>query len=317
MDQSENNKDPVGIDAINNADKNDRANVSPMDFRPVPDSSTSSITSRASWVTSSKIDTGVSANGKSIATDPLVLLGSYPGVYTYPLLDNMPSSVPTSSSLEKDDTKNWSVNNSGKIDLVTYSLGNSFYQGKLSSSNGNLSTNNSNSQTDILWSSLYTRVASFEEQISAHNSKIMSSQKNISKIMLSLAKQTSKMKSFDTSLSNAEGRLEQKVKDFENELITARNSLLAVIALFASFFTFISISVNIFSRDMSLATSISVLLVIWSCLISFIFVFMAGISKGGTFFTSSSFIKHAVFMVVLFFSSFGLPRIVFHLFPIN
>ncbi|QSV12317.1 hypothetical protein [Kosakonia oryzae] len=317
MDQKKDNKDPAETDVENNADKNDHANVSPIDFRPVSDSSTSSMTSRASWVTSSKIDTGAPTNERNIAFDPLVLLGNYPGAYTYPLFDNIPISVPPSSSFEKDDTKNWSVNNTGRINLVTYSPGNSFYQGKLSSSNETLSENNSNPQASILWSSIFKRVASFEEQISEHNSKIVSSQKSISKIMLSLAKQTSKMKGFDTSLSNAEDRLEQKVKDFENELITARNSLLAVIALFASFFTFISISVNIFSRDMSLATSISVLLVIWSCLISFIFVFMAGISKGGEFFTSSSFIKHAVFMVVLFFSSFGLPRIVFHLFPIN
>ncbi|MCF3439725.1 hypothetical protein L1031_27370, partial [Escherichia coli] len=99
--------------------------------------------------------------------------------------------------------------------------------------------------------------------------------------MSSLSQQTAKIEQFDATLSNAEKDIHEKVKSFESEVITARNSMLGVIALFASFFTFISISVNVFSRDMSLSMSISVLLVIWSCLISFIFVFMAGISKGG------------------------------------
>lgn len=90
--------------------------------------------------------------------------------------------------------------------------------------------------------------------------------------MSSLSQQTAKIEQFDATLSNAEKDIHEKVKSFESEVITARNSMLGVIALFASFFTFISISVNVFSRDMSLSMSISVLLVIWSCLISFIFV---------------------------------------------
>ena len=170
---------------------------------------------------------------------------------------------------------------------------------------------------NILLTDINRKLGEFSKEMIQNKRGVVESKRKIGKIMSSLAKQAEEIQGFDTSLKSAEEKLEEKVKGFEIEVVTARNSLLAVIALFASFFTFISISVNVFSRDMSLATSISVLLVIWSCLISFIFVFMAGISKGGGFFTSASFIKHALFMVMLFICSFGLPRVIFSIFSIT
>lgn len=146
---------------------------------------------------------------------------------------------------------------------------------------------------------------------------MLESKKRLGAVVSKVSTLTNKTESFDTSLKDAEDKLSTKVADFEKEIVTARNSLISVIALFASFFTFISISVNIFSRDMSLSTSISVLLVIWCCLISFIFVFMAGINKGGAFFTSMTFFKHAVCMVIMFICAFTLPKAIFYFLPVQ
>ncbi len=155
--------------------------------------------------------------------------------------------------------------------------------------------------------------------IDLNNNKrsIVESKKRLGAVVSKVSVLTAKTENFDTSLKKAEDKLSTKVSDFEKEIVTARNSLLSVIALFASFFTFISISVNIFSRDMSLSTSISVLLVIWCCLISFIFVFMAGINKGGAFFTSMTFFKHAVCMVIMFICAFTLPKVIFYILPVQ
>jgi len=169
----------------------------------------------------------------------------------------------------------------------------------------------------FLWKDINQKLSKFSKDLEKSKKSINESMREISKIRVSVSQQTRKIEAFDATLSESENRVKNKVKEFESEIITARNSLLGVIALFASFFTFISISVNIFSRDMSLSTSISVLLVIWSCLVSFIFIFMAGISKGGNFFTSSAFIKHAIFMVVLFISSFIIPKVIFSIISVT
>lgn len=169
----------------------------------------------------------------------------------------------------------------------------------------------------FLWKDINQKLSKFSKDLEKSKKSINESMREISKIRVSVSQQTRKIEAFDATLSESENRVKNKVKEFESEIITARNSLLGVIALFASFFTFISISVNIISRDMSLSTSISVLLVIWSCLVSFIFIFMAGISKGGNFFTSSAFIKHAIFMVVLFISSFIIPKVIFSIISVT
>lgn len=59
--------------------------------------------------------------------------------------------------------------------------------------------------------------------------------REISKIRVSVSQQTRKIEAFDATLSESENRVKNKVKEFESEIITARNSLLGVIALFASF----------------------------------------------------------------------------------
>ncbi|EMH4919821.1 hypothetical protein RGP44_002899 [Serratia marcescens] len=91
---------------------------------------------------------------------------------------------------------------------------------------------------------------------------------------------------------------ENKIDGFKDDLENSRNSFLGIIALFASFFSFISVSINIFSKEMSIGTSISIVVIIWVCLISFVFVFMAALSKGFSYFSSASIIRH--FLAVIF-----------------
>lgn len=91
---------------------------------------------------------------------------------------------------------------------------------------------------------------------------------------------------------------ENKINNFKDDLENSRNSFLGIIALFASFFSFISVSINIFSKEMTIGTSISIVVIIWVCLISFVFVFMAALSKGFSYFSSASIIRH--FLAVIF-----------------
>ncbi|MNS00674.1 hypothetical protein D3C72_319380 [compost metagenome] len=213
-------------------------------------------------------------------------------------------------------THRWGVKKDDSVTANSDSISFSANE-NVSAGNDNLSNATRKDVEGIIWKSINNRLIEFSRELIESKKNISESRKGITRIMTAVSQQKNRIEGFDTSLSEAEKKLEMKVKEFETEVVTARNSLLAVIALFASFFTFISISVNVFSRDMSLATSVSVLLVIWSCLISFIFIFMAGISKGGSYFTSSAFFKHAIFMVVLFFGSFVFPRVIFTFFPIN
>lgn len=165
-----------------------------------------------------------------------------------------------------------------------------------------------------LWNNLNHRLKEVEKGLTNSTVQLSASKKVSAKVRIALNQQAEKMHGLDTSLDNAKDALEKKVKDFEGEVINARNSLLGVIALFASFFSFISIAVNIFSKDMSITLAISILLMLWSCLVSFLYMFMAGISKGGAFFTSASFVKHGMFMVVLFLFSFVIPKILVPMF---
>lgn len=212
-------------------------------------------------------------------------------------------------------SKKWTSSNatSNNSSAFKFSL-----NGQKTSSNSEVNNGFTKSEIEsLVWMDLNKKVNDFSNELNANKRSMADNKRKLNSLISKVAIQTNKITSFDTSLKDAEEKLSDKVADFEKEIVTARNSLLAVIALFASFFTFISISVNIFSRDMSLSTSISVLLVIWCCLISFIFVFMAGISKGGRFFTSFTFVKHALFMVVLFICAFVLPRVIFSVLPIQ
>lgn len=184
---------------------------------------------------------------------------------------------------------------------------------ELSDNNLNSSTTNTNhSFNDAIlnfWSDTSKKIATFEASLSTNKREIKNSKITSNKLMQLLTKQQNKLDDFDSLIFDAESRLNSNVKSFEDEIINARNSILAVIALFASFFTFISISVNIFSKDMQLSTALSIILLLWSCTLSFIFVFMAGISKGGEYFTSKSFLKHCASMLFLFIFSFIAPKV--------
>lgn len=212
-------------------------------------------------------------------------------------------------------SREWTSSNAASNNSTAFKFS---LNGQKTSSNSEANNNFTKSGIEsLVWMDLNNKVNDFSNELNANKRTMADNKRKLNSLISKVAIQANKITNFDTSLKNAEEKLSDKVSDFEKEIVTARNSLLAVIALFASFFTFISISVNIFSRDMSLSTSISVLLVIWCCLISFIFIFMAGISKGGRFFTSFTFIKHALFMVVLFICAFILPRVIFSFLPIQ
>ncbi|NKG32452.1 hypothetical protein FVB43_20690 [Erwinia rhapontici] len=160
-----------------------------------------------------------------------------------------------------------------------------------------------------LWNDASVKISGFEVSLSENKKEIKKSKIMSTKLMGMITTQQAKLTEFDTLIFDAEERLNESVKSFEGEVVNARNSILAVIALFASFFTFISISVNIFSKDMQLSTALAIILILWSCTLSFIFVFMAGISKGGEYFTSTSFVKHCAFMLFLFIFAFIAPKV--------
>lgn len=179
------------------------------------------------------------------------------------------------------------------------------------------STSRHNDPIIILWQDANEKINGFQGEIKKFRGDIRDIKANSIKVKGLIHQQKSKIESFDTMISVAESKIDSRVKDFEAEVINARNSILAVIALFASFFTFISISVNIFSKDLQLSSALSIILLLWSCTLSFIFVFMAGISKGGSYFTSSSFLKHAAFMLLLFLFCFVTPKFLFSLLGIH
>jgi putative effector of murein hydrolase LrgA (UPF0299 family) len=63
-----------------------------------------------------------------------------------------------------------------------------------------------------------------------------------------------------------------EINNSKAELQNTRNAVLGSIAIFAAFFTFISTSINAFSKT-NLPQSIVLLLVLWICLAGFIYLF--------------------------------------------
>lgn len=82
----------------------------------------------------------------------------------------------------------------------------------------------------------------------------------------------SKQAEITTKLDQEKINLMQSISESESRLQEVKNSVLATIAIFASFFTFISVSINIFSKA-TIIESIGLLIILWCCIFSFTYTF--------------------------------------------
>lgn len=73
--------------------------------------------------------------------------------------------------------------------------------------------------------------------------------------------------------------LDKIVIKAEDEIKDARNSVFTTIALFAAFFTFISVNVNIFSKSTSIEETLVIVLIMWSCILGFLILFFYFLDK--------------------------------------
>ena len=101
--------------------------------------------------------------------------------------------------------------------------------------------------------------------------------KNIEQDLLS--KQNTALESLNTSLDNALKDIDSHKIETKEELKETRNSVLGTIALFAAFFTFVSVNVNIFTKAENVIQSIIFMLSFWLCIIGFISLFFMFLNK--------------------------------------
>lgn len=94
-----------------------------------------------------------------------------------------------------------------------------------------------------------------------------------------LKKQSTALKSLNTSLSDALKDIDGHKIETKEELKETRNSVLGTIALFAAFFTFVSVNVNIFTKAENVTQSIIFMLSFWLCIIGFISLFFLFLNK--------------------------------------
>lgn len=82
-----------------------------------------------------------------------------------------------------------------------------------------------------------------------------------------------------TSLKVALEDIDTHKNETREELKETRNSVLGTIALFAAFFTFVSVNVNIFTKAENVMQSIIFMLSFWLCIIGFISLFFLFLNK--------------------------------------
>lgn len=63
-----------------------------------------------------------------------------------------------------------------------------------------------------------------------------------------------------------------EIKDSKAQLETVRNSVMGAIAVFAAFFTFVSVNINIFSKA-DAKEGMALMIVMWICLMGFTYTF--------------------------------------------
>ena len=94
-----------------------------------------------------------------------------------------------------------------------------------------------------------------------------------------LSKQTEAKSALETSLKEALGDISLHKTETKEELKETRNSVLGTIALFAAFFTFVSVNVNIFTKAETVTQSIIFMLSFWLCIIGFVSLFFFFLNK--------------------------------------
>lgn len=135
-------------------------------------------------------------------------------------------------------------------------------------------------------------------------------QKQLDETVVKYNDAISELNNVKISTGKTKSNFDEEVKGFKKEISDSKNSVLGMIALFASFFSFISVSISVFSKEMTLSLSISIVFVLWICLVSFLYIFMVSLKSGVDFFTSKGFFEH--FLVIAFSLVFAMvtPHIV-------
>ena len=113
-------------------------------------------------------------------------------------------------------------------------------------------------------------------------------------------------------LEETERNFDREVTVFKDEIRDSRNSILGMIALFASFFSFISVSINIFSKSLDVPTAISIVLVLWICLMSFLYVFMNALKNGMESFTGKLLFEHFIVIAIAIIFCLAIPKVIFN-----
>lgn len=118
-----------------------------------------------------------------------------------------------------------------------------------------------------------------QKQISFENLDAILKQKvdNIEENLLS--KQKLALGSLDKKLTDAVTDIDKHKTDTNAELKETRNSVLGTIALFAAFFTFVSVNVNIFTKAENVTQSLIFMLSFWLCIVGFISLFFLFLNK--------------------------------------
>lgn len=94
-----------------------------------------------------------------------------------------------------------------------------------------------------------------------------------------LKKQKHALGSLDNKLNDAVDDIDQHKTTTNAELKETRNSVLGTIALFAAFFTFVSVNVNIFTKAENVTQSLIFMLSFWLCIVGFISLFFLFLNK--------------------------------------
>ena len=79
-------------------------------------------------------------------------------------------------------------------------------------------------------------------------------------------------KKISSLVEDAKAAVVKEITDSKSELQNVRNSVLGAIAVFAAFFTFVSVNVNIFSKSTAVE-SLALMIVMWICLMGFTYTF--------------------------------------------
>ncbi|QHH97524.1 hypothetical protein [Acinetobacter dispersus] len=94
-----------------------------------------------------------------------------------------------------------------------------------------------------------------------------------------LNKQKIALDAIEKKLSDATTDIDKHKSDTNSELKETRNSVLGTIALFAAFFTFVSVNVNIFTKAENVTQSLIFMLSFWLCIVGFISLFFLFLNK--------------------------------------